>query len=470
MHNPMTGVIEDPAGTAARLATFPNLVGVQLAVATSEGVEVAAAGLEDVDEPDGAVDDATVFRPGSITKLLTATMVMQCVDDGLVSLDDPITKHLPAFRLAEDGDADRVTVAHLLAHSSGIDAGDLFLDTGSGDDAIERYVDLLQGRALLFEPGRWMSYNNGGYVLAGHLVATVRGATWEDVARQRVLGPLGMAATAFADGTTAEGTGARGHLAGPGGVLGVPPGTLADDPMCTRGLAPAGATLASTAGDLARFAAAHLGHQEGPPILSATSAEAMRRLWAPAPGGVTKMAGMGLAWQVWRGLTAEGPLRPRIGGANPGQSGVIAVDPDLGAALVVLTNTDQGVNAVNLLLDGFGPAAVPDDEPAPDDLSPYAGRYRSHVMTVDVDVDETGSLRAVVSGIEEARIGSMRMPGVVGDVTSALAPVDRTTFTTPIGPIAFIDRDDAGRPQLLRWRMRACRRTNEPGAVPPTFT
>ena len=457
----MQGVLDDVAGTAERLASFPTVLGVQVATASATGVGQASAGRADAEVPDRLVTDDTVFRPGSITKLLTATLVLQCVDDGLLSLDDPVTRHLPSFRLAEDGAADRVTIAHLLAHSSGIDAGDVFVDTGDGDDAIARYVELLQGRDLLFEPGRWMSYNNGGFVLAGRVVEVVRQATWDAVARRHVLGPLGMSSTSFLDGKAAEGTGVRGHLAGPGGVLGVPPGTLADDPMCTRGLAPAGATLSSTAADLARFAAAHLGIQEGPSIVSPSSAEVMRRLWASAPGGVTKMAGMGLAWQVWRGTTPDGPLRPRIGGANPGQSGVVALDPELGAALVVLTNTDQGVNAVNLLLDGFGPAAVPDDDPPPADLSVYVGTYGSHAMTVDVSVDDGGALRVVVSGIDEARIGSMRMPGVVGDLTYTLAPVDRTTFSSPIGPIAFIDADDDGRPQVVRWRMRALRRIGD---------
>ena len=460
MDNPIAGALSDPRGTASRLASLPNVVGVQLAVVSgaSGGVEVGVAGVVDIDAPERSVASDTPFRPGSITKLVTATMVLQCVDDGVISLDDPITAHLPSFRLAREGDAERVTVAHLLAHSSGIDAGDVFVDTGDDEDALARYVELVHGRPLLFEPGRWMSYCNGGYALAGHLVATVRNETWEDVARRRVLEPLGMASTAFLDGKAADGSGARGHLSGPGGVVGVPPGTLADDPMCTRGLAPAGGTLTSTAGDLARLAAAHLGIGGFSPVLSPTGAATMRRLWSAAPGGVTKMAGMGLGWQVWRPSTPDGPMRPRIGGANPGQSGLIACDAELGAALVVLTNSDQGVNAVNLLLDGFGPAAVADDDPAPADLSAYRGRYRSHAMTVDVDVADDGALRTVVSGIEEARVGSMRMPGVVGDLTYALTPIDRTTFATPIGPIAFIDRDDAGRPQLLRWRMRAHRR------------
>ena len=450
--------MKDPEAVAAQISAFPNVVGVQVASVSSDGVALAAAGVIDAEQPEAKVTAETRFRPGSITKLLTATMVLQCVDDGLVALDGGV-----ADRVGVDVD-ERITVAHLLAHSTGLDAADVFVDTGDDDEAIGRYVhEHVGGRGLLFEPGRWMSYCNAGYVLAGYLVERLRDAPWHEVAHTRVLEPLGMAATSFSTGKEADTVNdgpahARGHLAGLGGVTAVPHGTLASDPMCTRGLAPAGGTFSSTAGDLAALAGAHLGLPAFSSILSEASAARMRELWAAAPGGVTKMAGVGLAWQVWRGLADGEPLRPRIGGANPGQSGVVAIDPVAGTGLVVLSNSDQGVNGVNLLLDGFGPAAVVDDEPPPDDLSPYAGRYRSHAMSVDVEVVGDGSLRVVVSGIEEARIGAMRMPGVVGDLTYALTPVDRTTWSSPIGPIAFIDPDDAGRPRLLRWRMRAHRR------------
>jgi CubicO group peptidase (beta-lactamase class C family) len=460
MENPVWGPGADVESLADRLTSLPTIVGAQVAVVSREGVSAAAGGILDLEAPGRPVVAESLFRPGSITKLLTATLVMQCVDDGLVALDDPVTAHVPEFRLAAAGDADRVEVGHLLAHSSGIDAGDLFVDTGEGDDALARYVDLLGSQGLLFEPGRWMSYCNAGFVLAGHLLARVRGASWEDVASERILGPLGMSSTVFLSGTDAEGVGARGHLVGPGGPVRVPTGTLSADPMCTRGLAPAGATLTSTAADLARFAAVHVGLAEDGAVLSDEAAATMRRLWAPAPGGVTKMAGMGLGWQVWRGEATDAPLRPRIGGANPGQSGLIACDPERASALVVLTNSDQGVNAVSMLLDGVGPAAVPDDEPARDDLAAYCGTFGSHAMNVTVQADGAGALQIVVSGIQDARVGAMRLPGAVGDLTYPLTAIDRTTFASPLGPIAFIDRDDAGRPRLLRWRMRALHRVD----------
>src|SRR5712691_13322824 len=85
----------------------------------------------------------TLFQIGSITKPWTATMIMQLIDEGNLSLDTTIAQVLPGLRrLGVDGTAEQVTVRHLLTHTSGLD-GDVFTDTGRGGDCVERYVDLL---------------------------------------------------------------------------------------------------------------------------------------------------------------------------------------------------------------------------------------------------------------------------------------------------------------------------------------
>ena len=84
----------------------------------------------------------SVFQIGSITKTWTATMVAQLVDEGRLSYDATVADVLPGVRLGVDDRSDRVTVRHLLTHTSGID-GDIFVDTGRGDDCVERYVALL---------------------------------------------------------------------------------------------------------------------------------------------------------------------------------------------------------------------------------------------------------------------------------------------------------------------------------------
>ena len=86
----------------------------------------------------------TLFQIGSMSKVWTATMAMQLVDEGKLDLDAPVADVLPELRLADAEVAKTVTVRHLLNHTSGID-GDVFTDTGRGDDCVEKYVALLAG-------------------------------------------------------------------------------------------------------------------------------------------------------------------------------------------------------------------------------------------------------------------------------------------------------------------------------------
>ncbi len=87
----------------------------------------------------------SLFQIGSITKVWTATLVMQLVDEGGLDLDAPVVEALPGFRVADPDVTRTVTMRHLLTHTSGID-GDVFTDTGRGDDCVERYVAGLEGR------------------------------------------------------------------------------------------------------------------------------------------------------------------------------------------------------------------------------------------------------------------------------------------------------------------------------------
>ena len=76
----------------------------------------------------------SLFQVGSITKLCTATMIMQLIEEGLLSLDTTVAEALPGLRLGAADLGDQVTVAHLLTHTSGLD-GDIFTDTGRATTA-----------------------------------------------------------------------------------------------------------------------------------------------------------------------------------------------------------------------------------------------------------------------------------------------------------------------------------------------
>lgn len=117
------------------LATEANVPGAALGI-WSDGQEVLAAhGVLNAATQVPVTTDS-VFQVGSITKIWTATMIMQLVDQGLLSLDTTVSEVLPGARLGAADVGGQVTVRHLLTHTSGID-GDVFTDTGRGDSEPE---------------------------------------------------------------------------------------------------------------------------------------------------------------------------------------------------------------------------------------------------------------------------------------------------------------------------------------------
>src|SRR4051812_48929341 len=102
MTDPIQRIALDPAGAAERFAQSPLVPGVAVASVIDGEVNVAAGGEASVD---------TAFRPGSITKLLTATLVAHCADDRLLSLDDPLSNYVDGF---DKG----IKIRHLITHSS----------------------------------------------------------------------------------------------------------------------------------------------------------------------------------------------------------------------------------------------------------------------------------------------------------------------------------------------------------------
>src|ERR1700736_1723203 len=120
------------------LATEANVPGAALGI-WSDGQEILAAHGVLNSATEVPVTTDSLFQVGSITKIWTATMIMQLIDEGLLSLDTAVSQVLPGVRIGAADVSDRVTVRHLLTHTSGID-GDIFTDTGRGDECVQRYV------------------------------------------------------------------------------------------------------------------------------------------------------------------------------------------------------------------------------------------------------------------------------------------------------------------------------------------
>ncbi len=144
------------------------------------------------------VTPKTVFNVGSISKQFTAAAVMLLADEGKLSLDDDIRKHLPDFPDYKQS----ITVRHLLHHISGIrDYEALMVPANMPYDRNytpdELYSFIIRQRALNFAPGAEFSYSNSGYVLLARIVKTVSGKSLGEFCRERVFRPLGMENTRF---------------------------------------------------------------------------------------------------------------------------------------------------------------------------------------------------------------------------------------------------------------------------------
>jgi CubicO group peptidase (beta-lactamase class C family) len=169
-----------------------SIPGVALTI-VQDGQLVHSAGYGKTSDNGQEVTPQTPFVIGSTTKSITALAVMQLVEAGLVVLNDPVQRYIPAFTLADAEEAARISVRHLLTMSSGIPAnagGEAFRSTVNMSP--EAAVGALGNARLAFEPGSEFEYVNANYVILGLLIQTVSGQTYGDYLQQHIFEPLEM--------------------------------------------------------------------------------------------------------------------------------------------------------------------------------------------------------------------------------------------------------------------------------------
>jgi CubicO group peptidase (beta-lactamase class C family) len=133
----------------------------------------------------------TKFRLGSITKQFTAASILLLEQRGKLKTDDPVKKFMPDAPAAWD----KITVFHLLTHTSGIPSFTGFPDYASQEPFAttpEKLVARFRDKPLDFQPGEKWSYSNSGYVLLGYLLEKVSGESYEKFVQENIFGPLGM--------------------------------------------------------------------------------------------------------------------------------------------------------------------------------------------------------------------------------------------------------------------------------------
>lgn len=405
----------------------------------AHGVTSTALGIE--------VTDDTVFQWGSITKVWTATLVMQMVADGELELDVPIQKWLPEFRVLDDDVAQNVTLRHLLTHTSGI-GGDHIIDTGRGEDNLERYVETCAELGQDVPFGSAMSYSNSGFSIIGRVIEVVTGKSWDRVLKRRLIRPLGLTTTGTLPEEALLHRAAVGHLALPGHEPFPAPVW-----QLSRSAGPAG-LLHGSAADLLAFAKLHMDRgREG--VIDGASVAAMQERQVEVPDKWTLSGGWGLGWMLFDGNA------PGYGhsGATLGQYAFLRVVPEQDLAIVLLTNAASGGLVWQALLTdlvGLEPLPEVPTEPVDVDLSLYAGNYERLNMTFDI----TAGDGALTARMEAHGPLAMAQPPEARVIELQLHPVDNALFMASgpgiQRPLPFVFFDfDGDRPRRFHYGGRA---------------
>ncbi len=236
---------------ALREHNFPSLAAV-----VTRGDQVLytrVIGFKDRDEQTPAAAD-TLYCIGSVTKVVTATLLVKLRDAGIVALDDPVSKYLPAaFVLPGDPrGAPAITLRHLATHTSGLPRISDNLNGLSADPyagyTVEKMYESLGRMRLEFPVGQRVSYSNLGYALLGHALERAAGKPYEALLREHIFEPLGMRSACVTLDDTRRALLATSYW-----------GHMPEVPVAHWDLgayAPAGGVLC-TAGELARFVALH---------------------------------------------------------------------------------------------------------------------------------------------------------------------------------------------------------------------
>ncbi|MEU0572157.1 serine hydrolase domain-containing protein [Nonomuraea sp. NPDC005983] len=384
---------------AARAHGVP---GAAVAVYAAGELHEAATGVVNADTGVETTPDS-LFQVGSTTKVWTAALVMQLAEEGLIGLDRPVTDYLPEFSVA---DGAVITVRQLLTHTGGFD-GDLFEDTGRGDDCLDAYVRYLKTAGHVHPPGELFSYCNAGYCVLGALVARLRGTTWEQAVRDHLYGPLGVThAALFAEEAVLFRTSA-GHI-GPGN-------TVFPKWQMPRSNAPAGSTMCQAPRELVRFGRMFLAGgvaADGTRVLSEETVAAMRAPQVDVPGvsGLLASAwGLGFELFDWGAFGHDGgtPGQSTFWRVVPGADVVIAMSGNGGAFAGLIADL-----ALPLIRETTGidvPALpVPPESPPAVDPAPYAGRFEGPTAVWEVAAADGGLEITMIPGELMLSMGAAR--------------------------------------------------------------
>lgn len=343
-----TAPISDLDSYIARVMKEFEVPGIAVAVVKDGKVVLAKGyGVRKLGEP-AAVNEHTLFGIASNTKAFTSAALAILVDEGKISWDDPVTKHLPNFQLYDPYVTREMTIRDLLTHRSGLGlgAGDLLWwppTDYSRDEIIRRFRFVKPATSFRSR----YAYDNVLYMIAGQIIPAVTGKSWEEFIRERIFKPLGM---------TESNTSVSAFRAGDNIAIPHAPVDGHIEPIKYINLdnvGPAGA-INSNVTDLAKWVIVQLDGGTVPASDRTSrlfSQRQSREMWSaqtitpvgdpPPPLAALKanFSAYGLGW----GLTDyRGKKVVSHTGGLPGYVSRVAMMPDLKLGVVVLTNQESG--------------------------------------------------------------------------------------------------------------------------------
>ena len=385
-------VIKNIQGYVEEAVIVHNIPAISLAIWYEGVLHQGSAGC--LNKTTGVVATVdSIFQIGSITKVMTSCLVMQLVDEGKIDLDKPVIHYLRDFMIADADASQSITVRQLLNHTNGI-AGDYFpYDAGQQGNLIARYVDRCSLLPLVHPVGRMYSYSNAAFAIAGRLVEVVRGISWYSAMQEHIFQPLGMDHSIADPKDGIRYRCAMGHIYDGENL---DRWLLPERACLTAGLAPAGTTVAMTAGDLIRFARAHIegsSNQKGETWLSIESIQHMQceQIELPNVSEIsTTYAGLG--WGI---------CNFNCGGRTIGHSGatrgflsMLQINPAQDAAYALLLNgiSPSALEIINNdLMESIFDISIDRSEPelksSIEGIKQVVGKYESFHSHIDVNIN-----------------------------------------------------------------------------------
>jgi len=373
---------------------------------------------------------------------------MRLVEQGKIDLGATVRTYVPELTLKDESVARDVTVLHLLNHTAGWD-GDLFKETGDGDDALDRYVALMAEIEQISPLGETVSYNNASLALAGLVIERVTGTSYEQAVHDLVLEPLGLQRSLFEMRWIMTHRFANGHRKPQDGAVEV---TRPWD--VGRYGRPMGG-MASDVRDQLAWARFHMGDGTAPDGSRFLSEDTMRRMQTPTiecPGNALGDA-VGISWLL---RDVEGVRVVAHGGDTTGQHSIFEMVPDRRFAITSLTNCGPNGSEFNELItrwafEAYLGVTITDPEPVRLDaaaLAEYAGHYETIAAELDL-VPDDGILMATATIKPEVLAELNEEPSDDPPIPLGLLPGEGDRYVVPDGMAkgmkGYFTRGDDGR-------------------------